>query len=432
MLRTHYIADVGAAEEGKSVTLAGWVHETRVFGPINFVILRDRSGLMQVILKKGEASEEMIEKAKKLIKETAIVVKGKVRTSKVANMGRELVPESLEVIGAVHKQVPFELTGKVPAEIDVRLDNRFIDLRRIEVQAIFKIRHEVQRAFREKLLELQFQEINPPSLVEAATEGGTDLFEVKYFEKKAFLAQSPQLYKQLAVMGGMDKVFMISPIWRAEKHNTTQHLNEITQMDIEMGFADDKDALNVLEQVFIHILNSVKKNCPSQLKTLNVALDVPAAIKRHKYSDLVELLKKNKHTIKWGEDFSKENEEHLLELVKEEGFIITEWPTAARAFYSQPLKEDPKICKAYDLMFRGLEIASGAQRIHDPELLIKQLKSRELNPKDFESYIDAFRYGAVPHAGWSIGAERITMKICNLQNIREASLFPRDRNRLLP
>ncbi|MFH1750053.1 MAG: aspartate--tRNA(Asn) ligase [Candidatus Micrarchaeota archaeon] len=432
MLRTHYVSEVGTADEGKDITLAGWVHETRTFGPINFVILRDRTGLMQIILKKGETPEPLIEKAKKLVKEAAIVVKGKVRSSKMANLGRELVPESIDVVGEVLKQVPFEITGKVPADLDVRLDKRFIDLRRIETQAVFRVRSEIQRAFREKLLEQKFQEINPPSLVEAATEGGTDLFEVKYFEKKAFLAQSPQLYKQLAVMGGMDKVFMICPIWRAEKHNTTQHLNEITQMDIEMGFADDKDALDALEKVFLHILNSVKKNCADALKTLSVELNVPKEIKRHTYTELVDLLSKSNFQMKWGDDFSKENEGHLQQLLNEEAFIITEWPTAVRAFYSMPLPDNPKICKAYDLMYRGLEIASGAQRIHIPDLLVKQLKAKEVDPKNFESYIDAFRYGAIPHAGWSIGSERLTMKLCNLQNIREASLFPRDRNRLLP
>lgn len=431
-MRSHYVSEVSQSDEGKTVSLAGWVHETRTFGKINFILLRDRSGIMQVILKEGEASEKLIELSKKLIKETAIIVKGKVRSTKMANLGRELVPESIEIVGEVLKQVPFEVTGKVPAEIDVRLDNRFIDLRRLETQAIFKIRAQIQMAFREKLIEQKFQEINPPSLVAAATEGGTDLFEVKYFEKKAFLAQSPQLYKQLAVMGGMDKVFMICPIWRAEKHNTTQHLNEITQMDIEMGFANDEDALEVLESVFLHILNSVKQNCQEQLKTLKVELDVPAKLSRHTYTDLVNLLNKNSFKMDWGEDFSKENEAHLFALLKEEAFFITKWPTAVRAFYSMPTKEDPKICKAYDLMFKGLEIASGAQRIHIPDLLIQQLKAKDLNPHDFESYIDAFRYGAIPHAGWSIGSERLTMKICNLSNVREAALFPRDRNRLVP
>ncbi|MFH1106858.1 MAG: aspartate--tRNA(Asn) ligase [Candidatus Micrarchaeota archaeon] len=431
MMRTHYCSDVTAGMDGQKVRLAGWVHETRVFGKINFVILRDRSGLMQVIFKEGETSEALLQQAKSLVKETAVVVEGAVRASKIANAGRELVPSSLEVVGKVRGMVPFELTGKVPADLDVRLDNRFVDLRRIEVQAVFKVRAEVQRAFRETCLSLGFQEINPPCILESASEGGTDLFTVDYFGRKAFLAQSPQLYKQLAVLGGMDKVFMTTPVWRAEKHNTTQHLNEVTQMDAEMGFADDGDALDSLERVFIGMLEGVSKNCARELELLKSPLSVPKKVPRHSYSDLVDLLNKNGEHLAWGSDFSKEQEDRLSRLTGDEAFLITGWPAAARAFYSMP-EADGKTCKAYDLMFRGIEIASGAQRIHDVELLEKALQSRNLNPADFKGYLDAFRYGAIPHAGWSIGAERLVMKLCNLQNIREAALFPRDRNRLTP
>jgi len=426
------VKDVTPEMDGKTVTVAGWVHETRTFGPVNFVLLRDRSGIVQLIFKKGGVSEELLLKAKKLVKETAMVCTGKVKRDAKAKLGIELVPETLEIVGPVLKKIPFELTGKVPAELDVRLDNRFVDLRRVETQAVFKIRAEVQAAFREKCMQLDLQEINPPSIVESATEGGTDLFEVKYFEKKAFLAQSPQLYKQLAVIGGMDGVFMISPIWRAEKHNTTQHLNEITQMDVELGFADENDALDYLESVALHILKRVSERCPTALQTLKQEIRVPKKIKRYTYTELVEWLNQDGERMKWGDDFTKEQEGKLGKRLKEEMFIITRWPTDSRAFYSMPLKDNPKICKAYDLMYRGLEIASGAQRIHEPELLIRQLKARDLDPDQFESYIDAFRYGAVPHAGWSIGSERITMLICGLSNIRETALFPRDRTRLTP
>ncbi len=431
MMRTHYNSGVTAGMDGQRVRLAGWVHETRVFGKINFVILRDRTGLMQVIFKEGETSEELLQAAKSLVKETSVVVDGVVRSSKIANLGREVVPEKMEVVGKVRGMVPFELTGKVPADLDVRLDNRFVDLRRIEVQAVFKIRAEIQKAFRENCLALGFQEISTPSLVESATEGGTDLFEVKYFDRRAFLAQSPQLYKQLAVLGGMDKVFMTVPVWRAEKHNTTQHLNEVTQMDVELGFADDGDALDALEKVFLGILADVGKNCQKELEILKSPLPILRKISRHSYSDLVDLLNSNGERMAWGEDFGKEQEEKMFKLVGEEAFLVTGWPVAARAFYSQP-NPDGRTCKAYDLVFRGIEVASGAQRIHDVDLLTKALQSRGLKPEDFKGYLDAFKYGAIPHAGWSIGAERLTMKLCGLQNIREASLFPRDRNRLTP
>ncbi len=432
MMRSHYASEVLPALDGTSVKLAGWVHEIRDMGGLMFIVLRDHSGLVQLTLKKKEAAPELLEMAGHFVKETAILCTGKVKASKIAPGGREVVPESFEVVGPVHGMVPFEVTGKVPAELDVRLDKRFIDLRRLETTAVFKIRSTLQNAFRRKLLELGFQEINTPCIVSTSTEGGTDLFPVVYFEKEAFLAQSPQLYKQLAVMGGMDKVFMTTPVFRAEKHNTTAHLNEITQMDIEMGFATDLDALEVLEKVFLHMLSQVVEKNESDINTLKVDVSVPSALPRFTYTEIADALGGAGYPITWGEDFSKEHEKAMPEILKSDAFLITEWPTKARSFYSMPREDNPEICLAYDLMYKGLEIASGAQRIHIPDLLIKQLKAKGLHPSSFESYIDAFRYGAIPHAGWSIGSERLLQQVCGLENIREAAMFPRDRHRLTP
>ncbi|OIO27896.1 aspartate--tRNA(Asn) ligase [Candidatus Micrarchaeota archaeon CG_4_10_14_0_2_um_filter_60_11] len=428
-MRTHYVKD---ATDGETVTLAGWVHELRDVGKIKFLILRDKTGLMQLTMKGASCPPDVLAVYSKLVKETAITATGIVKKSGIASLGLEMFPTAIQVVGEVFKQVPFELTGKVPADLDVRLDNRFVDLRRIETSAVFKIRSEVQRAFREKCVELGCQEINTPSIVGSSTEGGADLFKVKYFEKDAFLAQSPQLYKQLAVIGGMDKVFMTVPVFRAEKHNTLQHLNEVTQMDVELGFADDNDALDYLETVFLHILASVKNNWAAELKTLGAGIGEYDEIPRYTYTQAVDALANAGMPMEWGSDFTKEAESKIPEALGADLFFITRWPTQCRAFYSMPLEENPAVCKAYDLVYKGLEIASGAQRIHHPDLLVKQLKAHDLKPANFESYIDAFRYGAIPHAGWSIGSERLTMQLCGLHNIREASLFPRDRHRLHP
>jgi aspartyl-tRNA synthetase len=199
-----------------------------------------------------------------------------------------------------------------------------------------------------------------------------------------------------------------------------------------MGFCDHNDAMEVLETVFLHMLRSVKENCAAQIETLKTEVIVPAKLARHTYTELVELLNKHGVKMEWGEDFSKENEKKIGEFLKEEAFFVTEWPTAIKTFYSMPVKGNEKICNAYDLMYRGLEISSGTQRIHLPDLLIKQLKARGLNPADFEFYVNAFRMGAPPHAGWSIGLDRMTMQVCRAANIRECVLFPRDRHRLTP
>lgn len=431
MMRTHYISKVTKDMEGQTVTITGWTHEIRDMGKIKFLVVRDRTGLMQVTAKRGIVPDGIVDSIN-FVKETVVQVEGKVAVGKGANAGIELIPSKVTVLGPVSTTIPFEVTGKVPADLDVRLDNRYIDLRRLETTAVFKIRSVCQSAFREKLLELDFQEITPPCIVASATEGGTNLFKVQYFENEAFLAQSPQLYKQLAVIGGMDRVFMTSPIFRAEKHNTTSHLNEILQMDIEMGFCDHNDAMDVLAEVALHLIESTNEKCQRELKLLKRELKVPDKVNRHSYSDIVKKLGKAGSPIKWGDDFSKEDEKMMPDVLGEELFIITEWPTDIRAFYSMPSSEDPKICNAYDLVYMGMEIASGAQRIHSPELLVEQLKHRGLNPENFEFYVRAFRMGAPPHAGWSIGLERITMAICGSLNIRECALFPRDRVRLTP
>jgi len=432
MMRTHYAKDVSAGLDGQQVKLAGWVHETRDLGGVKFLVLRDHSGLVQLTVKKKESAPELLDLVEKIVKETAVVATGTVKASKIAPGGREVFPSSISVVGPVHGTVPFEVTGKVPADLDVRLDNRFIDLRRLETTAVFNIRSTVMNAFREHLLSKNFQEITPPCIVGTSTEGGTDLFPVVYFEKEAFLAQSPQLYKQLAVMGGMDKVFMTTPVFRAEKHNTTSHLNEITQMDIEMGFADHDDAMDVLSENALFILESVAEKNKADLEKLGKPLQVPKEIPRFTYSQVVDALNAKGYPISWGEDFSKEQEKEMPNALKTDTFIIYEWPTKVRSFYSMPQEDNPEVCNAYDFMFRGSEIASGAQRIHIPDLLVKQLKAKGLRPAAFEYYINAFRFGGIPHAGWSMGVERWVQSLCGLENIREAAMFPRDRHRLTP
>jgi aspartyl-tRNA synthetase len=282
------------------------------------------------------------------------------------------------------------------------------------------------------LIKNNFFEIQPPCIIASASEGGAELFKLQYFEKQAYLAQSPQLYKQMGAIS-FGKVFCIMPVFRAEKFNKPTHLNEIRQMDVEIAFVEsEEDAMKVLEECFVHILETVKENCKKELEILKREIEIPKLpLKRITYEEAVELLKKEGEEIEYGEDFSKLQEQKLGEIVGKV-FFIKEWPTELKAFYAMPFENNPKICRAFDLIYEGLEISSGTQRIHIPELLINQLKSKELNPDDFKFYIDCFRFGAPPHAGWSIGLERITMKICGLNNIQEATMFPRTRTRLTP
>lgn len=430
MNRTDYIIEA-KKKKGEKVRIAGWVHDVRDLGKLKFVHVRDVTGILQVTMKKGNVEDELLSSVK-VNKEDVVTFEGELKENKVAPDGVELNPVSFQLLNAVERKLPVDPTGKVPSELETRLDFRYIDLRKRDISAIFKAKSTAIRAFREKLAELEFIEIHPSAISGAATEGGADVFPIQYFENKAYLVQSPQLYKQLAVIGGFDKVTMTVPVFRAEKHNTTSHLNEITQMDVEIGFADHTDAMDVLEQVVLHMLNRLSKEHGKEVVELGQEVNIPKKVPRYKYKDLIERLKKAGFKIEMGEDFSREAEKKLYEILKDELYFIYDWPTEVRAFYSMPDEKDENTCHAFDLMYRGIEIASGAKRIHIPAMLEKQLKKRGLEPSDFEFYINAFRMGAPPHAGWSIGLERFVMKLCNQENIRECMLFPRDRTRIHP
>ncbi|MDD5171921.1 MAG: aspartate--tRNA(Asn) ligase [Candidatus ainarchaeum sp.] len=430
MHRTHYIKDA-KKERGGTVRIAGWVHDFRDLGKLKFVLVRDITGIMQVTLKKGVVDDSLLE-AVKANKEDVVSFQGQVKENQIAPDGVELVPAEFAFLNKVERKLPVDPTGVVPSEMDTRLDHRYIDLRRKEPSLIFRAKSLAAHAFREKLTDEGFLEIHTSAITGAATEGGADVFALQYFENKAYLVQSPQLYKQLTVIGGMDKVMMTVPVFRAEKHNTTTHLNEITQMDIEMGFADHNDAMDMLEKTILHMLEKIKGELGDEIAKSFGEIKVPAKVPRYTYTELVDKLSSDGFEMKHGWDFTKEGEKRLHEILKEELYFIYDWPTSVRAFYSMPDEKNPEICHAFDLMYRGLEISSGAMRIHLPSVLEEQLKKRGLDPADFEFYINAFRMGAPPHAGWSVGLERFVMKLCNQENIRECMLFPRDRMRLLP
>jgi aspartyl-tRNA synthetase len=429
MIRTHYAKDITGALDGKEVTVAGWVHEVRETAKVTFLILRDATGAIQVIGKKGETGESIM-RALSLPKESVVKITGTVKASSEAKAGAEIVPSEIVDLNPLSVQIPFEVTGKVPADLDVRLNYRYIDLRRAEPAAIFKIESTMLNAFSNTLSGMGFQQIRTPSVIAEASEGGSELFPIAYFEKGAYLAQSPQLYKQLAVIGGMDKVYMIVPVFRAEKSNTVYHITESTQMDIEMGFADADDVIGVLSKTVISVIKTVKEANKKELEVLKADLQVPE-VRVITYSEAIDKLASKGHKIEFGFDISREHEA-ALQKAYGDAVIVRDFPAKLRAFYSMPKADNPELTNSFDFLYKGLEITSGAQRINTPDLLIKSLEKHGLNPKHFEFYINAFRCGAPPHAGWSIGLERFAMQITGSQNIRECALFPRDRKRLTP
>ncbi len=419
-----YIKD---AKIGK-ILLKGWVYEIRKMSKMTFILLRDVTGIIQCIIKKPE----LLKKIHNLSLESVIEIKGEIKKANIkAEFARKDIECAVEEITILNKaeELPIHVNEKtVKSSLPNRLDNRSLDVRKPKIQAIFRIQSTIINSFREYFYDKGFLEIQTPGIIATSTEGGTDLFEIKYFDKKAYLAQSPQLYKQLMAIS-LEKVFSTGPVWRAEKHDTSRHINEIRQMDIEMSFVDDIEIMKYLEEVVQFIIKKILENCKKELEILKINLKVPKA-KYLKYVDAIKILNKENFKIKQGDDLEPEAEKKLCELFPNSIVFVYEWPIKTKPFYIWPKTKE--ISGGFDALYNGLEISSGGQRVHLPDILIKQLKTKKLKPKDFKWYIDTFRYGAPMHSGWSIGLERLTQAILKIENIREVTLFPRDRRRLTP
>jgi aspartyl-tRNA synthetase len=326
--------------------------------------------------------------------------------------------------------LPLEIvTKKTPAELVTRLDHRILDLRKPEIASIFNISDTLKRSFFDYFDDQGFIDVNTPSITGAAAEGGATMFPVDYFGKKAYLNQSPQLYKQMLLATGFDKITIVSNVFRAEPHETTRHINEVLQLDMEEAFIrNEEDVLKHFDGYFKYFIKILKKNCKRYFEILDKKIpSVKTPIKRVTYDEALKILKSNGVTLKWGEDLTPEAERVLCKRVNP--VIVTKWPTAVKPFYCM---NDGKYCRAFDLLFNGVELSSGAQREHRYDELIKNMKRQKLNPKDFKFYLEPFKFGMPSHGGWSIGLERLTMLVLKLKNIREATLFPRTKERLFP
>ena len=432
-LRTHYSTDVTSKEYGKTISVAGWIEDIRNIGSIAFIILRDRKGTLQITALKKQ-HKDIFDKLVNISRESVISVKGLCQQSEKARNGYEIIPNKVNILSNAETPLPLGVVDKIESELETRLDNRFIDLRKQEIQAIFKIRNEIISAVHEYLRKENFIEVHTPNIIASSSEGGTDVFKLKYFEKEAFLAQSPQLYKQMLMSTGLDRVYEIAWYFRAEEHNTRRHLNESTAIDLEMAFIkDEEDVMKILEKL-VYSMWKKASECTQELDVLKKKIEVPKLpFMRLKYDEVVDKLNKNKCNIEWGADLGSEEEKLLGEIMKKEGrdfYFITKYPIEVKPFYTMPEKD--KYSRGFDLECKGVEIASGSQRIHEVELLTNRIKACNLNPKDFESYLKAFRYGMPPHGGFGFGIERFLMNLLEIKNIRECILFPRDRTRLKP
>ncbi len=417
---------------GKKVTCSGWVQTIRDVGALVFVIMRDRTGLLQLICK-GESAEA----ARKLSLECSITIEGVVKVDEKIKLGGvELQVEKLTLIAGSLPKLPVDITGKTETNFEHRFDHRVIDLRREEPQAIFAVQSTLCNAFREILNKDGFTEIHTPKIIATGTEGGTSLFSVKYFEKQAYLAQSPQFYKQMLVGSGFERVFEIAPVFRAEEHNTPWHLNEYVSLDFEMGFVrDEMEVIKQSEKVLKFMLKKVSEKNEKQLKLFNIDLKIPKKIPVLKYWELPKIFESMGKEFAPMSDLSRDHEATLCNYAAEKfgsDFVfVNNYPIELRPAYTQPHSRKG-YSRGFDLLFSGVEIVSGGQRVHDPALLEKQFSTKGFNPADFEFYLETFRYGMPPHGGQAFGLERLTARLLKLNNVREATFFPRDRNRVTP
>ncbi len=429
MLRSHYCSEVDENVYGSKIRIAGWVEDIRNLGGIAFIIIRDRTGRMQVTSIKKE-NPEIFSELTSLTRESVISVSGTCQKNERVMNGWELMPEEISVFSKAETPLPMGVIDKVNVDFDTRLDNRIIDLRRDEVKAIFMIRHSFIGYASEFLRKKGFIEVHTPKISSASSEGGTEVFKINYFDRDAYLVQSPQLYKQMLMASGLDKVYEIAWYFRAEEHDTSRHLNESTAIDMEMSFIEDEeDVMRIAEEMTDYAIQKILDENSREIEILNIEIDMPSLpYPRISYDEVVEILQKEIE-FKWGDDLGTDEENILAEKLDYEIYFIKKFPLEAKPFYAMP---SGKYARAFDLEYRGMEIASGAQRIHGYDMLTKRMEEKGLNIENFSDYLKPFRYGMPPHGGFGYGIERFLMRLLNLGNIRECILFPRDRKRLRP
>ena len=434
--KSHYSSEINPSLEGRSVILMGWISSIRDHGNIQFIMLRDKDGDTQIIAKKGQCPDLVYEQVLQLKEHTSLGVNGKVISQRKAPNGIEIIPLELKVFSIPIQAPPFMIQNRNPAGIDTRLDFRAIDLRRKYLQDIFIIRNNILKYIRNFLSNEKFIEVNTPKIIATASEGGTALFPIFYYEREAFLAQSPQIYKEQLTMA-FEKVFEIGPIFRAEPSRTNRHLSEATSIDIESAFVDYNDIMVLLEKLIQFIIKSLSeddnsKNSP-ELDIDQKINDNNKPFTRLKYSELTERLRNIGEKVRWGDDISPQVIKKLDDdRLNNNFYFITDWPTAAKPFYVKENEDDSKICESFDLMYGSLEISSGSTRISNKEILIDRMKKKGLNLNSFDYHLRIFSYGVPPHAGCGVGLERLLMTLTKIDNIRDAILYPRDIDRLAP
>ncbi|MEO9319491.1 MAG: aspartate--tRNA(Asn) ligase [Nitrososphaera sp.] len=424
--RTHYSSQLSESLIGTPVTLGGWIEDVRDIGKLAFLIIRDITGPAQAIVT-GERVKEILQAPR----QSSVVVSGIVQKSKAKDFPVEIKVSDFTVLATAVQPLPIDPTGRVESAPDKRLDARALDLRNPKVAALFKLRSAGLQSIRNTLRSEGFLEVNTPKIIGSASEGGANLFGFDYFKKRAYLAQSPQLYKEQLTLA-LDRVFEIGPYFRAENSHTVRHLTEFTSVDLEAAFIDYRDVMEIVERIVKSIIHEFREKHASDLEKAGSGHDLALdSIPRLAYSDCVDELNSMDEKIELGDDLSDASLRKLGE--KHPGFyFITDWPLKLKPFYIHEKEDNPSLSESFDLQFGYLELVSGGTRLYDQNKLKTRLVEQGLNPASFAEHLKAFEWGMPPHAGCGLGYDRLMMVLTGSQNVRDVVLYPRDTDRLTP
>ncbi|MDE1762662.1 MAG: aspartate--tRNA(Asn) ligase [Thaumarchaeota archaeon] len=422
--RTHYMGNLNVSMKGQKVIIGGWVEDLRELGKLTFLTLRDVTGVAQIVI----VGEDGIKQVKDLNRQSVVRVTGTVQDTKARDFPFEVKSEKIEILSRAVHPLPIDPIGRLESNIDNRLNARALDLRNQKTASIFKMRHHALQSIRKTLTELGFIEVNTPKIIGSASEGGANLFSLKYFDKQAYLAQSPQLYKEQLTVG-LERVFEISSFYRAEKSHTVRHLTEFTSVDIEADFVDYLDVAEILETVVTNVFEYVEKNCIEEQKILGIEVKKPKTpFERVTYKQAIEELGLG---LVEGDDLQDSHLRKLGEMHPGFYFLI-DWPMKLKPFYIHEKEDNPSLSKSFDLQYGYLELSSGGRRLHDPNKIRARLTEQGLNPSQFEDHLKAFDWGMPPHSGWGLGLDRLMSVLTKIDNVREVVLYPRDPERLFP
>ena len=424
--RTHYIEDVNVDMKGQEVVIGGWVEDLRKMGKMTFLTLRDVTGITQIIL-----TDDVMRSINDITRQSVVRVTGKIQDTKARDFKCEIKASEINVLANASHVLPIDPIGRLESHIDNRLNSRALDMRNQKTASIFKIRHYVLASLRKTLSEKKFIEITTPKIIGSASEGGANLFSLDYFGKQAYLAQSPQLYKEQMTIG-LERVFEIASFYRAEKSHTGRHLSEFTSVDIEAAFMDYTDVMDVLEDLVLNTFKYVSENCKVEQEIIGNKINIPnSPFQKITYSKALEELNSKDAKLEFGDDLL---DSHLRVIGENHpGFyFLTDWPIKLKPFYIMENQDSPEISESFDLQYGYLELSSGGTRLHNAEKIKARLSEQNLDPTKFSEHLQAFEWGMPPHAGWGLGLERLLTVILGIDNVREVILYPRDPERLKP